>query len=372
MALFPSTIAMGDAFCNRDKERQLLKQYIKHQRHVVLMAPRRYGKTSLINQVLIEQKSLYGIMELTMATSIEDVERIILKYVGQLLHSLLPKTIKAKQSLLKLFKWLNPEIVLTVAGQKLIFHPDQTTLSPTENISEMLIKLDSAAKAVEKNVVLCIDEFQQITEIKPDYVIEAAIRHAMQYSKHVSYIFSGSNRHLLLDMFNDKNRPFYNSCEIMQINRIAKADYELFIQKAAEKQWKKQLSESVLEAIFRLSELHPSYINRICGYFWLTNEFPSQTAVEQFWENFVKSKHAELAENVLKLSKNQKKVLLYLAHHPTPNPSSHEVCQKIELSEASTRQAVQTLLLKDYLFKDDEGLVRVLDPALKYFLQQLP
>lgn len=373
MELFPTTIATGDAFCNREKERRLLKQYIQSGRHIVVMAPRRYGKTSLINQTLIEQKICCSIMELTLATSAEDVERIILKYVGQLLYSLLPRTIKAKQNILKLFKWLNPELVLTVGGQKLIFHPDRTPDNPAENIAEILMKLDSAAKLAKKKIVVVIDEFQQINDIENDHVIEAAIRHAMQYSKCVSYIFSGSNRHLLLSLFNDKNRPFYNSCEIIQINRISRADYESFIQKAAQKKWNKLLPQPVLEEIFKRSELHPSYVNRICGYFWMTDEFPhAASLVEKFWENFVNSKHAQFSEDVLQLSKNQKKVLRYLASYPTQNPSHHTVCEAVGISEASIRQAIKTLLLKDYFLKDESGFIRVLDPALKDFLRGLP
>lgn len=370
MQLFPTTIATGDAFCNRVAERQLLKQYIKHGNHVVVTAPRRYGKTSLINQVLLEIKRPYCIMELTMATSIQDLERIMLKHTGDLLYSLLPRTLKAKQNILKLFKWLNPELILTAGGQKLVFHPGQSEQIASENIAEMLIKLDAAARLAEKNIIVVIDEFQQLNEIE-DHTIEASIRHAMQYSTRINYIFSGSNRHMLLSMFNDKNRPFYNACEMMSINRITSADYEPFIQNAAQKQWKKPLAADVLEEIFRISELHPSYINRLCGYFWLTDEFPTKAQIEKFWRHFVASKHAEFTEDMLRLSKNQRKVFNYLAHHPVLEVSSHEVGSAIGLSEASIRQAVNTLLQKDYLYKDEDGVTRVLDPALRDFIKNL-
>ena len=367
MQLFPATIAIGDAFCNRSKERQLLKQYINHGNHVVIMAPRRYGKTSLINQVLLEIKKPYCIVELTMATSIHDLERIMLKQVGDLLYSLLPRTIKAKQDILKLFKWLNPELILTVGGQKLVFHPDQHAQTASENIAEILIKLDAAAKLAHKNIVVVIDEFQQLNEIE-DHAVEASIRHAMQYSTQTSYIFSGSNRHMLLSMFNDKNRPFYNSCEIMSISRISAAEYGLFIQHAAQNQWQKPLPQRTLEEIFRISELHPSYINRICGYFWLTNTFPTEARIEEFWRHFVQSKHTEFSEDILRLSKNQRKVFNYIAHYPSLHPCGHEACSGMGIPEASVRQALNSLLKKDYLHKDEAGVTRVLDPALRDFI----
>jgi AAA+ ATPase superfamily predicted ATPase len=370
MELFPINIATGMAFCNRIAERSLLKVYIKSGRPVVIIAPRRYGKTSLVNQVLLELKLPCCIMELTMATSLEEVEQIILQHVSKLLYTLLPRTTKAKQNILKLFRWLNPELVLTAGGQKLIFHPERSKLSKTENVAEILQKLDQAAVLVNKKVVVVMDEFQQLSDIQ-DHTIEASIRHAMQYSKQVSYIFLGSNRHMLLNMFNNKNRPFYNSCEIIKVNRILENDYVPFIQRAAHKQWGKPLSSPLLEKIFELSELHPSYINRICGHFWAMNEFPTLIQIERYWQSFIDSKRAEFTEDILNLSKNQKKVLAYLAHHPTLHLSSYDVCQAIGLSEASIRQAVKNLMVKDYICKDDTGINRILDPAFKGFIKNL-
>jgi uncharacterized protein len=367
MEMFPVNIALGKAFCNRDKERHLLKQYVQYGRHVVLVAPRRYGKTSLINQTLLEMKLPYTMIELTMATSLSEVEQIVVRQIGKLLYHILPRTTKAKQNILKLFKWLNPELVLTVGGQKIIFHPERKQLNTVDNLAEILRKLDDAAGLVKKQVVVVMDEFQQLCEIKK-HAIEASIRHAMQYSKHVVYLFSGSNRHMLLSMFNDKNRPFYNSCEMMSLDRITVESYEPFIQQAARKKWRKLIPGNVLNEIFKISELHPSYINRICGYFWLVNKMPNINGIKHYWLNFVESKRAEFAEDILSLSKNQRRVLNHLAKHPTSQPSNHEVCNVVGLSEASVRQAVRKLMLKDYIYKDKQKIVRLLDPALRDFI----
>lgn len=370
MDIFPATIAVGHAFCNRTQERKQLSQYIENGRHTVIIAPRRYGKTSLINQVLHESKFEYTIMELTMATSLEDLERIIIKHVGSLLDKLLPKTTQAKQKILNIFKWLNPEIVLTAGGQKIIFRPDPSKAKSVETLSDILKKLDEVSASVNKRVVVVMDEFQQITEIQ-DHTIEAAIRNAMQYSKFVSYVFSGSNRHMLLNMFNSKSRPFYNSCEIMKLERICAHEYEIFIQQAAKTKWGKPLPKLALNMIFDLSELHSSYINRICGYFWITKEFPTVKKIENYWLNFVESKRGEFTEDIIRLSKNQRKILYYLAHSPTAHPSHQDVCRDTGISEASIRQAVRKLMLNDHIYRDKENVIRVLDPALKEFINLL-
>ncbi len=368
--LFPITIATGKAFCNRTKERLQLKQFIRNGRHVVLIAPRRYGKTSLINQTLLELKLPSALLELTLAVNIKDVEQIIIQHVSNLLYSILPRATKSRQVILRLFKWLRPELVLTAGGQKLAFNPDWDKLNPVDTISEVLKKLDEASGLVGKRVVVVMDEFQQLSEME-GYIVESSIRHAMQYSKYTTYVFSGSHRHMLLDMFNRKSRPFYNSCEIMSLGRIEMKDYKSFIQGAAQEQWGKPLSRKVLDKIFSLTEFHPSYINRLCGYFWLTNEYPSPESVDQYWWKLVESKRSELAEDILSLSKNQRKILTHFATFPTTQPGGQDVCKATGLSEASIRQALKVISSKDYIFKTEEGEFKVLDPVMRDYIKHI-
>jgi len=367
---FPLTVVLGKAFCNRTEERHIVKQYVNNGRHTVLMAPRRYGKTSLIHQVLHEMKVPHTVVELTLATCFEDVQRMLIDHVSGLLYSILPKASKAKQNILSLFSWLRPEIVLGIGKQKLIFHPEVEKQNPIDSVSKLLKKLNDAAQLVGKRVVIVLDEFQQLNEME-DHTLEAAIRHAMQYATHVSYLFSGSNRRMLQSMFNDKNRPFYNSCEVIHLDRISRKDYQSFIQHAAHDVWEKSIPQEALEELFLLTEFHPNYINRICGHFWLTKEFPTEKRVLEYWKAYVVSKGAEFTRELLRLSKNQRKVLAFFAEHPAKHTSSHEVCMRVALPEASVRQAVKALFADDYLYKDQEGVTRVLDPAIRDFIKNL-
>ncbi len=367
MEIFPTNVSTGNAFCNREDERELLKRYILGGRHVVIMAPRRYGKTSLINEILLELRIPHTLIELTIATSSKDVESIILKHVSQLLYSILPKANKAKMNILKLFSWLNPELTLTAAGQKLVFNIKDKKENSSENIALILKQLDKAAIKEKKRLIVVMDEFQQISEIGASSV-EAAIRHAMQYSTNVSYVFLGSNRHMLLDMFNNKSRPFYNSCETITLERISEESYTKFIQSAAERKWGKKISETVLKHIYTISERHPSYINRICGYFWLIDKIPSIIRIDKFWDDFISSKRSEFTSELISLSGNQKKMLLYLANTPTKHTSSQEVCSMLGISEASARQVTNKLMRMDLICKNDDGEVVILDPAFKQFL----
>jgi hypothetical protein len=157
----------------------------------------------------------------------------------------------------------------------------------------------------------------------------------------------------------------------MKLDRISAHDYELFIQKFAVKKWGKPLADSSLELIFNLTELHSSYINRICGHFWIIDEFPTPAKIEKYWTNYIDSKRGEFTEDILRLSKNQRKVMQYLAKSPTAHPSHQDVCRATGISEASIRQAISKLTVNDHIFRDKDKLIRVLDPALKMFINTL-
>src|SRR3990167_10562909 len=234
LEMFPEGIAMGDAFINRVAERNILIKRIKSNKHTVLMAPRRYGKTSLVMQVAYEMKIHSCAIDLLAAYDIEYVRDQIVEKVGRLAIELLPNLTKAREKLMLIFKQMKPEITLGAFGQKLKLH---LTNSPLQDMTDALLKLDETAKHFKKQAVIFMDEFQQISELKNYHSIEASIRHAVERSQNVSYVFLGSNRHLLNQMFGDKGRPLYRLCQIMELGRIEGDKYIRRFKLLSKKHW---------------------------------------------------------------------------------------------------------------------------------------
>ncbi len=366
--IFPMDIATGDAFCNRVVERAHLIKNIHHNRQTVLLAPRRYGKTSLVSQVITELQIPHCAMDFLLCANSHSVKVKIVEKVGELLFHLLPKTLRAKEKVLSTFKKMRPEIVLSAAGQKVILHIPDNELSPEETICDVLMNLDKTAIAAKKRVLVFMDEFQQIGQLNDRHSVEAAVRHAVERSKNVSYVFSGSNRHMLLQMFSEKSRPFYKLCETMVLQRIAEMDYITFIQKHAKLRWKKELHQDVLRFILSLSERHPYYVNLICNRLWMDDELPTIEKIEQLWKQYLESEKAIFITELSSLANNQKTVLLTLAKKPTKQPFHVDYLSMTGLSISSQKQALNKLILKDYVYTNDEGITCVLDPALKDYI----
>jgi AAA+ ATPase superfamily predicted ATPase len=366
MKRFPSGVAEGDAFCNRVVERKRLKVNIEGVRHTVLMAPRRYGKTSLIRQVVLENNYIYVWIDFLSVTSKEEVEEKIRKAAKQLLFKLSPELKKITMQTKDLVKSLSPELNLKAMGQSLTLH---LTSDSSLTIDEMLLELDSYAQKIGKTAVLICDEFQQISEIEKSVSSEALIRHAVERSKNITYLFSGSNRHLLAEMFSQSNRPLYRLCQAMVVQRIEAVEYKNFLNLAAQAHWKSDLPEEVSQRILALTECHPFYVNALCDELWLQETMPvNQEKVDVAWRWYIDGHKTIILSEVVPLALNQKKILSTLAKQPTKESSGAAFLMLTKLSSSSVRRSLDALLKKDLVYINDQGEHSVLDPAVKQYL----
>ena len=365
MQAFPEGVALGDAFINRESERTYLINRIKNKKHTVLLAPRRYGKTSLVMKVASEVQAPYCTIDLLAAYSAEYVRDQIVDKVSHLVFQLLPRMKQAKEKLIHIFKQMKPEISIGAFGQRLSL---KLSNNPLQDITDLLLKLDETAHHFKKAAVIFIDEFQQISQLKNYHSIEASIRHAAERSKNIAYVFSGSNRHLLHQMFGDESRPLYRLCQTLTIERKQKEAYVQHLQTLAHNQWKKPLSDDSLDQIFHLAELHPFYMNVLCQILWEKNHPPTADTVTAAWQNYVKMQRAVISHDIMKLSINQRRLITALARTPVKEIQSAVFLTTLKISGSSVQQAVEALIQKDLIYRDAEEKYRVLDPAMRYYV----
>lgn len=366
--LFPSGIAAGEAFCDRQIERQKLTENILGNEHTVLISPRRYGKTSLALKVIQENQFPHCTIDLLLAANHQFVKNAILNGVGSILGQILPKHKKIKQKILNLFSGLNPKITLTAFGQNIEF---SSPLSPKKSIVDALIYLDEIAEGVNERVVILFDEFQQIGMLKDNKSLEASIRHAVERSKHITYLFSGSNRHLLDQMFSERGRPLYHLCDLLCLGRIGAEEHASFIQKAAKKRWGQTLCEEAINEILACTERHTYYVNVLCKKLWKSPQAPINNDVKEAWKNYIANQHQWIAHDLCELSVNQKLVLAGIAYEATNEPQGQRFTQFIGLTPANVKRALDTLLRKDFIYHDEDGLYKVLDPAILVYLNNI-
>ena len=366
MDYFPLSIAGGEAFCNRVDEIQRLQQCILQKRPVLLISPRRYGKTSLALRAIAQTKLPYAHIDLFSAIDESDIERIILKGVSKLISRMetLPKKALALAS--ELFEGMHVSVSLTQLG--ISIEAQREREKPQYRILDILERLEKLAKKTEKDIVLFFDEFQTIREITPNHAIEAVLRQVAQLTKAISFVFSGSNRHLLDMLFEDRNRPFYKLCERMTLDRISEAAYAKYIQSVGKLYWKQAITERELEAIFSYSERHPYYLNALCSRL-LLESMPSVGNIEKIWAQYALEERSHVALELELLSRNQKKLLIMLARcNGAEAPTGKAFVQYVNMSKTTIEQSLGFLEKKDYVFRNANGRINLLDPLMKTIL----
>lgn len=369
--LFPLSIAFKDAFCNRTDELSRLVMYIEHHRPVLLASPRRYGKTSLALRSIEATGLPHAHIDLFSAVDEQDIERAILKGVAGLIAKIesIPK--KALKLASDIFEGTHIRVALTKIGVEVEISRESDQ-KPAYRIQELLEKLERLSLKANKKIIIFFDEFQCIKEIVTDHAIEGVLRNMAQQTKAIAFVFSGSNRHLLNELFEDRNRPFYKLCERISLDRISKEKYVPHIQAAAKKKWKTHFSSEELQAIFDKSQRHPYYMNVLCSRVFAKNEKPNTEQIKSLWVQYAKEERSNVSAEMDLLSKNQKKLLIVLARQKGTNAPLGQFFVKISnMAKATIEQSLGFLQKRDYVYQDDVGFYKVLDPLIASVIESV-
>ena len=364
---FPLGIALGRSFCNRSQETSLLIDNIKNGKHTLLIATRRYGKSSLALQALELSQCPYVEIDFYMATNERIIEAYLLNGVVELIGKALGPIDKLLASIKRYVNDLKPKIDIGVSGFKLELTSEAKS-DPASNVKEGLLLLEKLLEEKNKRAVLLMDEFQTVGLIAKGKGIEGALRHVAQKTKHLTLIFSGSNRKLLKTMFEDETRPLYKLCWKINLKRIAAEHYQNHLQKAAQLIWNKNLSEALIDEIMRLAERHPFYMNKLCDRLWTyyKERPPSIDEVNSAWLEILKEEKSDAIKEISLLSLGQKVILGQIAKGKNAHLTGKETIFELQMAGSSIITALEGLEEKDMIEKDERGY-QIINPVVSYY-----
>ena len=365
---FPTYLATDAAFCNRVAELKHLKHNLKTGTPTLLISPRRYGKTSLALKAVQQENILFTHVDLYKAFSEEDVVHYILNGVGQLLGKIETTPQKLLSLAGELFSKIHIQVGLYQAKLSLEFGKEDGL--SIGFLLEALEKLDELGVQRKQKMVLFLDEFQVVGEVTPNHALEAALREIVQKAKSLIFIFCGSNRHLMEQIFSDKKRPFYKLCDQIQLDRIAPEAYTPYMQDAAHQTWGAPLSQEALEAVFRLTERHPYYINKLCSILWRENVPPTADVIEETWRHYTQENKSMTERELSLLPLSQRRLLMLLAQqNEASGPFHRDFISASKMSLGALQNALKHLLRLDYLLKNPDNSYQVIDPLIKSTLR---
>ena len=352
-------------FCNRAQELSDLESHATNKANVVVFSPRRFGKTSLVRRLqaqLTEKDIIPFYIDLFMVTSPEDVAQRIAKSVYTILHrreSLLKKGVRY----LKIFKTFRPVFKPSAQdGVVLSVETSSPGLSGMEMLEEVLGELGRYIEREDSGIHVVLDEFQEITELKKTPVEGILRTHIQEHP--ASYFFVGSRRRILLDMFNQKKRPFYQSAIMYPLQPLPQNDLIGFLTEEFAKGGK-ECPVKMGELIFDRTSGYPYYVQALAYYVFVESEkVVTEKAIEAAFTKLLASERYGFESLIQGLSGGQIALLRALAGDPQQKLLSTEFMARHKLSIGGIQSAQKKLVDLDLIENDGSGW-KLVDPVFQ-------
>lgn len=248
-------------FCDRIEETETLLRNIRNGADTTLISPRKYGKTGLVYHLFdIIQREKMPIETLYVDIFATRSMSDFIKVMAEAVLKKFPEKSAIGSKFLTFIKSLRPVISYdTLTGIPQIQINYQLTAEKEHTLGRLLEFIDS--QGIE--IVLAIDEFQQITEY-PEKNIEALLRTHIQQMHNTHFIFCGSKRTIMTEMFLSARRPFFSSSKVMSLGKIDRETYKQFI-KAHFEQGGMSIDADALEYIMDWTQGYTFYTQTLCN-----------------------------------------------------------------------------------------------------------
>ncbi|MBO4691380.1 MAG: ATPase [Bacteroidales bacterium] len=347
-------------FCDRDEETKWMVRTLKNKAHILLTSPRRMGKTQLIRHVFeqpaIKNKYHTFYVDIYPTTSLYELVLFLSKEIYSVL---VPKGKVVLDKFLACLHSLSGSF-----GYDPFSHTPKFDIklgdihSPELTLEEIFGYLEQA----DKPCVFAIDEFQQIA-MYPEKNVEATLRSHIQKLNNCLFIYAGSNRHILENMFNSAAKPFYNSAEQIYLGSIPKDIYMEFAHKQFAKAERKITPEATSFAYDQF-EGHTYYVHNVLhNVFAYTNKNKKidKDDVNNALDLIVEEKGRTFATIMNQLNYQQKETLVAIAkERKASGVTSVAFVKRHSLkSPSSVQHAINILLEKQLLTYENEGRTKV-------------
>lgn len=358
-------------FCDRVDETTLITNLLTNGNNLALMSPRRVGKTDLIRhcfqQEAIRKDYYCFLIDIYATNSLHDFVSVFGKTI---LDALKPRGRKAWEGFLNVLLSVRSEITFDISGNPVWGLGVGSMTPPQTTLDEIFTYLRSA----EKHCLVAIDEFQQILYYNDNTNVEAALRTHIQQCPNANFIFAGSQRHLMSEMFLSPSRPFYQSVIPMSLHSIPLERYWTFAEPQFAKNGNRQISYDIVVSVYQRFEGITANVQRIMNMLYMLTpkgEACTIDMIEKAIDTYLQLSSTYYEELLRQMPEKQRNVFLAIAAEgQVKTISGSKFIHKYHLPSASSVvSAVKGLLEKDFVTQDD-NVYRIYDRFFQLWIEK--
>lgn len=250
------TIVEEEYFTDRVNEVAYIKQFLNSSNHLVLISPRRFGKSSVVAKAVKESGRKHITLNLQQTTSVADLSAKLLREFFKV------HPISRMRHFIKHFRFIPTVSTNPMTGAiDMSFQPD---VDGTVLIEDVLAMIERAYSDKDR-IIIVLDEFQEILDIAPK--MDKQLRSIMQEQKHINYVMLGSQESMMTDIFENKKSPFYHFGELMRLGKLPRDDFYKYLSERLIPLFPKNYGE-LSDRILDYTGCHPYYSQQLAANVW--------------------------------------------------------------------------------------------------------
>jgi hypothetical protein len=356
-------------FTDREKETKHLVANFTHGINTIIISPRRWGKTSLVKRV--------GRMVASRQVKVVYLDIFACRTEYDFYRAL--ATAVLKQTASRLDEWLeNMKLFLSRISPKISMGTDPMSdfslsfdWNSRDNSAEEILQLpEKIAKAKGIHIIVCIDEFQQISGFEDSVTLQKQLRTVWQLQRHTSYCLFGSKKHLMSELFEKKSLPFYKFGDVMYLPKIAKPDWVAYICRQFTESGK-HITETWAEKICDLADNHSYYVQQLSWLVWQHTEgHVDEPSLKEGLDDLITQNSMLYQREIENLSSYQLNFLRALVDGISSEFSSQETINRYSLGSSANIQRIKKALIREELIDVDGKNVVLNDPIFRLWFKR--
>ena len=354
-------------FCDRKAETSELVTLLTNGNHVALISPRRMGKTGLIRhcfaQKEIEDRYYTFLIDIYATKNLQDM----VYRMGQgIVNRLKPRGQSAIDGFLRFVTSLRTGISFDGQGNASWNVGMGDIKSPEYTLEEIFNYL----KAADRKCIVAIDEFQAITDY-PEQNVEELMRTYVQDCRNAVFVFSGSQKSMMSEMFSSPARPFYQSVSLMFLKPVALSEYEAFAKEHFENAGK-QIADGVVSGIYERFDGTTWYLQKVLNQLFATKDIVVGCDVNYAVEQIINQNEEAYKDLLYQLTARQRDLLVAVSREGKAKQiTGAAFVKRYHLPSASSVQKSAQTLMEKQLLTHQQGIYEVYDKFMAEWLGNL-
>lgn len=340
------TIVESSFFTDRRIELQQIKSVLNSENHLILISPRRFGKTSLVVKALQESERKHIMINLQSVVSVEDFASRLLKEVFKIY-----KFEKLKY-MIKNFRVV-PTLSINpmTDGVDVAIQPMVDSRVMIEDVFSLLQMLATE----DDRLIVVFDEFQEIKSI--DKNLDRVLRSIIQLHKNINYLFLGSQESMMREIFEKKKSPFFHFGQLLNLDKIPYEDFKLYLYDRLSFM---DDADRVCDEILDFTKCHPYYTQQLASQVWEKGKNGEmENIVEEAINRLLEFHDLNFERIWLNFNNTDKRILIWLANNNKPYTL-------LGIAQSTISSSLKRMLKDGYVIKTTEYEVE--DPFFRNWI----